>query len=228
MAGLVEAATCRRAILLRHFGEEPQEHCGNCDTCIDPPDILDVTQLTQKLLSAVYRTGQSYGIGHVEKVLRGRDDERVRQRGHDALSVFIVNEEEAPLLRHVVRAAMAQDMLATTEHSGLALGPGARAVLKGERDVIIAKPPLKRRRPRRGSEMNPIGDPLFEALRAKRAELARENDIPAYIIFHDSVLREIAASRPANLNEMAGMPGIGAKKLETYGEDFCEVVRAFG
>ncbi|MEO1731033.1 MAG: DNA helicase RecQ [Pseudomonadota bacterium] len=229
LAGLVEASTCRRAILLRHFDEEPEEFCGNCDICLDPPQVLDVTEIAQKLLSAVYRTGQSFGFGHVEKVLLGHEDDRIRQRGHDALSVFgILSEEEAPLLRHVQRAAMAQDMLATTEHGGLSLGPGARPVLKGEREVSITEPPKKKRRQRKTSEANPTGDPLFEALRAKRAELARANGIPAYIIFHDSVLREIAAAKPGSLDTMAHLPGIGAKKLETYGEDFCAVVRSFG
>ena len=229
LAGLVEASSCRRAILLKHFGESPSETCGNCDICLDPPKVLDVTQVMQKLLSAVYRTGQSYGIGHVEKVLTGRDDDRVRQRGHDALSVFgILSEEEAPLLRPAMRAAVANEMLVSTEHGGLALGPAARAVLKGEQQVTVAEPRKKPRRQRKGSGANPSGDPLFEALRAKRAELAKANGIPAYIIFHDSVLRELAASRPADLEAMAQVPGIGAKKLDTYGEDFCEVVRRFG
>ncbi len=232
LAGLIEAPTCRRAILLRHFGEEPPATCGNCDNCMDPPRVLDATQVAQKLLSAVYRTGQSFGIGHVEKVLLGSEDERVRQRGHDKLSVFgILTEDEAPLLRPVMRAAMAQEMLVATQHSGLALGPGARAVLKGERDLTIAQPTKTARRSRRrngsGSTSNPAGNPLFEALRARRAAMAKEQGIPAYIICHDSVLRDIAHIQPTSLEEMAGITGIGARKLETYGDDFCEVVRQF-
>ncbi|MEO0642365.1 MAG: DNA helicase RecQ [Pseudomonadota bacterium] len=228
LAGLVEATTCRRAILLRHFGESPDAACGNCDICLDPPRVIDATEIAQKLLSAVYRTGQSFGMGHVEKVLLGRDDDRVRQRGHDELSVFgIVGEEDAPLLRPVMRAAMAQEMLGTTEHGGLALGPAARAVLKGERAVTIPEHPTKKKsRTRSGAANNPVGDPLFEALRAKRAELARAQGIPAYIIFHDSVLREIAAARPADRAQLEGVPGIGAKKLETYGDAFLGVVQA--
>ena len=228
LAGLLEASTCRRNILLRHFGEDPAQPCGNCDICLDPPKVIDVTQLAQKLLSAVYRTGQSFGIGHIEKVLQGREDDRVLQRGHERLSVFgILTEDEAPLLRSVMRAGLAHEMLVTTEHGGLALGPAARDVLKGERSVTIAEPPPKRRRTRNTAAPNPSGDPLFEALRARRAELARANGIPAYIIFHDSVLRAMAQEKPANLAAMAGLPGIGAKKLETYGEDFCAVVRSF-
>ncbi|NQX94308.1 MAG: RecQ family ATP-dependent DNA helicase, partial [Erythrobacter sp.] len=228
LAGLLEASSCRRNILLRHFGEDPQKPCGNCDICLDPPKVLDVTQIAQKLLSAVYRTGQSFGIGHIEKVLQGRDDDRVRQRGHDALSVFgILSEEEAPLLRSVMRSAMAHEMLVTTEHGGLALGPAARGVLKGERTVTIAEPPPKKRRSRRNVSANPTGDPLFEALRARRAELAKANGIPAYIVFHDGVLRLMAEEKPVSTDAMAGLAGIGAKKLETYGEDFCEIIRQF-
>ncbi|QUL37701.1 DNA helicase RecQ [Erythrobacter sp. JK5] len=230
LAALVEAPTCRRAILLRHFGEEPPEQCGNCDNCETPPKVVDVTEVSQKLLSAVYRTGQSFGIGHVEKVLLGRDDERVTQRGHDRLSVFgILREAEAPLLRPAMRTLMAHEMLVTTDHGGLALGAGARAVLKGERSVTIAEPPPKARRQRggaRGSEPNPVGDPLFEALRERRKTLAQEHNVPAYVIFHDSVLRAMASERPTSLAAMGGLSGVGAKKLETYGEAFCEVVRA--
>ncbi|MEM9312356.1 MAG: DNA helicase RecQ [Pseudomonadota bacterium] len=227
LAGLVEASTCRRAILLRHFGEDPPKACGNCDICLDPPKLIEATQIAQKLLSAVYRTGQSFGIGHIEKVLLGQEDDRVRQRGHNALSVFgILTSDEAPLLRSVMRAAMAQDMLVTNEHGGLALGPEARPVLKGERTVTIAeRPKTKKGRQRNRAMSNPVGDPLFEALRAKRAELARTQGIPAYIIFHDSVLREIASARPASREDLAHVPGIGVKKLETYGDDFVAVVR---
>ncbi|WP_298469992.1 DNA helicase RecQ [uncultured Erythrobacter sp.] len=231
LAALVESPTCRRAILLKHFGENPPETCGNCDNCESPPQVLDVTQIAQKLLSAVYRTGQSFGIGHIEKVLLGRDDDRVRQRGHDSLSVFgILGEEDARLLRPVMRALMAHEMLTTTEHGGLALGEMARPVLKGEREVTIAEPPKKKRRQRGGrggSQANPVGDPLFDALRAKRAELAKANNVPAYVIFHDSVLRAMAAQKPTTLAAMGELSGVGAKKLDTYGEAFCEVVQQF-
>jgi len=228
LAGLVESPACRRAILLKHFGEDPPEVCGNCDNCESPPQVLDVTEVAQKLLSAVYRTGQSFGIGHVEKVLLGRDDDRVRQRGHDALTVFgILSEEDAQLLRPAMRTLMAHEMLVTTDHGGLALGEMARAVLKGERAVLIAEPPKKRRRQRRGSEANPIGDPLFDALRECRKGLAQANNVPAYVIFHDSVLREMASIRPTTLTAMGELSGIGAKKLESYGQSFCEVVCEF-
>ncbi|MEM7665190.1 MAG: DNA helicase RecQ [Pseudomonadota bacterium] len=228
LAALVEAPTCRRAILLRHFGETPPETCGNCDNCENPPQVLDVTETARKLLSAAYRTGQSFGIGHLEKVLLGRDDDRVRQRGHDTLSVFgILGDEEAPLLRPVMRTLMAHEMLVPTEHGGLAVGELARPVLRGDGAVLIAEPPKKQRRNARGGTPNPVGDPLFDALREKRKELAKANNVPAYVIFHDSVLRAMASDRPQSLAAMGELPGIGAKKLENYGEHFCEVVRDF-
>ncbi|MFL0355528.1 DNA helicase RecQ [Erythrobacter sp. GH1-10] len=226
LAALVEAPTCRRAILLRHFGEEPPRTCGNCDNCLEPPKVIDVTETARKLLSAVYRTGQSFGLGHVEKVLLGRDDDRVIQRGHDKLSVFgILGEDEAPLLKPVMRNLMAHEMLVATDHGGMALGSTAREVLRDERAVLIAEPPAKKRRQRKGAEANPVGNPLFDALRAKRAELAKERGIPAYIIFHDSVLRAMAAERPETLSELSRIQGVGDKKLETWGAEFVDVVR---
>jgi len=230
LAALVEAPTCRRAILLRHFGEHPPEACGNCDNCLEPPQVRDASELARKLLSAVYRTGQSFGIGHIEKVLTGQSDERIESRAHDKLSVFgIVGREEAALLRPLARTLMARGMLAATEHGGLMLGPEARAVLKGEAGVAMAEPPARSRRTRRerqrGDMANPVGNPLFEALRDKRKALAAEHGLPAYVIFHDSVLRDMAHQCPETLGELAGIPGVGAKKLETWGPDFVAVIR---
>jgi ATP-dependent DNA helicase RecQ len=231
LAALVETPECRRAVLLRHFGEQPPEACGNCDNCCNPPQVVDASELARKLLSAVYRTGQSYGLGHIEKVLTGQADDRITTRGHDALSVFgIVGAAEAPLLRPLARTLVAQGMLAATEHGGLMLGPEARPVLKGERDVSIAQPPPRPRRQRGAREAssesaNPIGNPLFEALRAKRKALAAEHGIPAYVIFHDSVLRAMAHECPETLGEVGRIPGVGAKKLETWGPDFIAVIK---
>jgi ATP-dependent DNA helicase RecQ len=228
LANLVECAGCRRAVLLRHFDEDPAATCGNCDNCLNPPKVLDATEVAQKLLSAVYRTGQSFGIGHVEKVLLGREDDRVLQRGHDRLSVFgIVGDEDAALLRPVTRHLTAHEMLVTTEHGGLALGPQARSVLKGERSVLVAEPPKKTRKRRGGSAANPVGDPLFEALRERRASLAKENGIPAYIIFHDSVLRAMASDRPHTIAQLGELQGVGEKKLDTWGDAFLQVIRDF-
>ncbi len=228
LAQLVESAGCRRAHLLRHFGEDPPETCGNCDNCLDAPGVADVTTLAQKLLSAVYRTGQSFGFGHIEKVLLGQSDERVTARGHDRLSVFgIVDTEEAHHLRPLSRALQARGSLLPTEHGGLMLGGDAKAILKGEAAVLIALTPKSERRGRkqRNAAVNPVGNPLFEALRELRRELAQEAGLPPYVIFHDATLREMATTRPATLAQLGEVSGVGSRKLEAYGDAFLNVIR---
>ena len=227
LAGLVETAGCRRAVLLRHFGEDPPETCGNCDNCLGPPQVIDVTRLAQKLLSAVYRTGQSFGFGHLQKVLTGVEDERVRSKGHDRLSVFgIVEGEESALLQPVSRALQVRGSLVQTEHGGLALAGDARDILSGKNAIGITRPPerSRTRKGRGGSTPNPVDDPLFDALRALRRDLAAEAGVPPYVVFHDAALRSMAAGRPVNLAEMSQIPGVGAKKLEAYGEAFLRVI----
>ncbi|HQN54206.1 MAG TPA: DNA helicase RecQ [Novosphingobium sp.] len=233
LAALIETGGCRRALLLRHFGEDPPATCGNCDNCLDAPGIADVSELARKLLSAVYRTGQSFGFGHIEKVLTGIADDRILQRGHDQLSVFgIVPAEEAPMLRPLVRALQARGSLVPTEHGGLALGGDAREVLKGEVPVLIALQPKrektrKGRRDRGAGTPLPVGDPLFEALRALRRELAQEAGVPPYVIFHDSTLREMAEVRPASLAALGEIGGVGTRKLEAYGDAFLGIIRQY-
>jgi ATP-dependent DNA helicase RecQ len=230
LAALVETPGCRRAVLLRHFGEDPPPLCGNCDNCLDAPGVIDATELARKLLSAVYRTGQSFGLKHVLKVLTGVADERVRQRGHDTLSVFdIVGADEAPLLQPLARALQARGSLVATEHGGLQLGGAAKAILKGEAAVEIARPAATAKKGRgRSGTSNPVGDPLFEALRSLRRDLAAEAQLPPYVIFHDAVLREMAAARPTSLRDLGKLPGIGARKLESYGDAFLAVIRRAG
>ncbi|MBX9728349.1 MAG: HRDC domain-containing protein, partial [Sphingopyxis sp.] len=232
LAALVESPGCRRAILLRHFGEDPPERCGNCDNCLSAPQVTDASVLAQKLLSAVYRTGQSFGVGHIVNVLVGNADDRIRQRGHDQLSVHgIVGPDDAPLLRPLARWLLAHDALAETEHGGLMLGPAARAILKGETGVeLVAPAPRGRRRKdvrQGGGGINPVGDPLFDALRATRRELAVEAGVPPYVIFHDSVLRDMAGFKPATRAALAELPGVGQRKLEAWGDAFLEVIRRY-
>lgn len=231
LAGLVETATCRRAVLLRYFGEDPPARCGNCDNCLSAPGVRDATELARKLLSAVYRTGQRFGVGHLEKVLTGAPDERIERLGHDRLSVYgIADADEAKLLKPVARSLQARGTLIANEHGGLALGGDARAILRGEAKVeVVLAPEGERQRKRRGGSVeNPIGDPLFEALREKRRALASERAVPPYIVFSDAVLREMAERRPTTLAAMSTIPGIGARKLADYGDAFLTVIGEHG
>ncbi|MBN8819901.1 MAG: DNA helicase RecQ [Sphingomonas sp.] len=228
LGALVETAGCRRAVLLRHFGEDPAPVCGNCDNCLAPPASIDATLTAQKLLSAVHRTGQSFGLGHIEAVLTGKSNDRIVQRGHDALSVFgIVTGEEAALIKPVARHLQVHDALTTSEHGGLMLGPVARPYLKGETRVELVLPPARERRRKRDNSANPVGDPIFDALRECRRELAIEAGVPPYVIFHDSTLRDMARIRPKSLRDMALVSGIGERKLEAYGDAFLAVLRRF-
>ncbi|MEA3538330.1 MAG: DNA helicase RecQ [Pseudomonadota bacterium] len=229
LGALVETGGCRRAVLLKHFGESPPQTCDNCDNCLNPPASIDATETARKFLSAVYRTGQSYGIGHLEEVLTGKASDKVRARGHDSLTVFgIVSAEEAPLLKPVSRALLVHEAVTPTEHGGLALGPGARAILRGEESVTLVLPPRRERTGRRKQQAdNPVGDPLFEALRACRRALAEEAGVPPYVIFHDSTLREMAAARPTSRAGLSEISGVGARKLDAYGDRFIETIRAF-
>jgi ATP-dependent DNA helicase RecQ len=225
LAMLCEAATCRRAILLRHFGEQPSERCGNCDNCLNPPDALDVTETARKLLSAVYRTGQRFGVGHLADVLAGKANDRAVSLGHDRLSVFgIAGVEEQRLIKPLARALLARDALAADEHGGLSLGPSARPILRGEVEVPLVLPPKRERRRRARAGQDWPDDPLFDALRACRRELAREQDVPPYVIFHDATLRDMAMLKPRSLSEMAMVSGVGERKLEAYGAAFLEVI----
>ncbi|MBC9034661.1 DNA helicase RecQ [Sphingomonas sp. JC676] len=229
LGALVETGGCRRRILLKHFGEgDTPEQCGNCDNCLTPPAAIDATVTAQKFLSAVFRTGMSFGVGYIESILLGQSSERSLMNGHEALSVFgIVDGDEAALLKPVSRALLLRDALRTNEHGGLEFGPGARPILKGEADLSLVLPPKRERRSRRGKPgaPNPIGNPLFEALRSRRREIAQETGLPPYVIFHDSVLRDMATTRPASLAELGRIAGVGARKLEAYGEDFLTVIR---
>ncbi|MDF2605565.1 DNA helicase RecQ [Sphingomonas sp.] len=226
LGALAETAGCRRRILLAHFGESPPATCGNCDNCLSPPNAIDATETARKYLSAVFRTGQSYGATYVEEVLTGKSSERSLMNGHEALSVWnIVDAEEAAMLKPVGRALLLRDALRTNPHGGLEFGPAARGLIKGEDTLKLVIPPKRARRRRGDQTANPVNDPLFEALRACRRELAQEAGVPPYVIFHDSVLREMAATRPASLSALGRLTGVGQRKLDAYGEPFLRVIR---
>jgi ATP-dependent DNA helicase RecQ len=229
LGALVETAGCRRRILLKHFGEDAPENCGNCDNCLSPPSAIDATVTAQKILSAVFRTEMRFGAGYIESILLGQSTERSLMNGHENLSVFgIVDGEEAAMIKPVTRALLLRDALRANEHGGLEFGPGARGILKGGEKLALVLPPKRERKRRAGSRdtgTNPIGDPLFEALRVRRRELAQEAQVPPYIVFADAVLRDMAAARPDSLSAMSRISGVGARKLEAYGDAFLQVIR---
>ena len=226
LAGLAENAACRRAILLRHFGEDPPASCGNCDNCLSPPTAVDATLAAQKLLSAAFRTEMRFGVGHLTDVLAGRETDKVLNFGHQRLSVFgIADEAELALVKPVARALLARDALRADDFGGLSFGPAAKAILKGDETVEVVLPP-KRTKKRGGASRDYPHDPLFEALRARRRELAAEAGVPPYVIFHDSTLREMAELKPITLQALSRVSGVGEAKLDRYGAAFVEVIDA--
>ena len=236
LGGLVEAAGCRRRVLLSYFGEAPAVDCGNCDNCLSPRATVDATELARKYLSAVFRTGQLFGAGYVEQVLTAKSSERTLMNGHEALSVWglVGDENEAALLKPLGRALLARDALRANEHGGLEFGPGARAILKESAPVDLAVPPPRQSRDGRNRRRRdaPVTEdaadaPLFEALRAKRRELAQEGGVPPFIIFTDVTLREMAARKPRSLTEFGMLSGVGSRKLDAYGDAFLQVIRVF-
>jgi ATP-dependent DNA helicase RecQ len=233
MLGLCETAECRRVRLLGYFGEASSP-CANCDTCLDPPATFDGTIAAQQLLSCVYRTGQRFGAMHVIDVLRGEATDKVTSRGHEALSTFGIGRERSDReWRAIARQCIALGLLAVDHdaYGALRLTAESRAVLKGERNVALRAWREARQSPRRAKAASAAADlpreaqELFERLRAWRLEAARRHGVPAYVIFHDATLREIARARPASLEVLRAIPGIGARKLEAYGAEIVGLVR---
>lgn len=238
MLALCETVGCRRQNLLNYFGQDA-EPCGNCDTCLTPPDTWDGLVAAQKLLSTIVRLqrerGQAFGAGHLIDILRGADTDRIRQQGHDRLATYGIGADLTEQdWRSVVRQLLARGILvAQGEYGTLALGDAAAGVLRGEaavplrRDVLGRTGGTARVRKAAASEAVAVGDrDLFEALREWRAGVARENGVPAYIVFGDATLRALAEHRPASVADLDGITGIGAKKREAYGEAVLEVVAA--
>ena len=234
LVGLAEAAGCRRVRLLAYFGETSAP-CGNCDTCLHPPRVWDGTAAAQMALSCAYRTGQRFGAGHLIDVLRGNPTERVLQYRHDQLTTWNIGAELTDKQwRAVFRQLIALGYLeADAEAFGaFRLTGAARGVLKGEVAVTLreaAERPRKRERGRKAAvaagPRNAAPGPLLLALREWRAATAREHGVPAYVVFHDATLEAIAAARPATLDGLRGISGIGAKKLERYGAALLLIVK---
>jgi len=238
LVGFAEASTCRRQLLLAHFGERLAEPCGNCDVCLEPARSSDATEPVRKALSAVYRTGERFGAAHLVDVLLGADTERVRALGHDRLTVHGVGGElDRAQWRSLFRQIVAAGLLEPDPegHGGLRLGPDekVRPVLRGERRVELRLPPpaAERRRDRRraaagGAPSVDAGDDdLLAALKAWRRDLARAQGVPPYLVFHDRTLVEIAARYPATREELSGVTGIGRAKLERHGDAVLALLR---
>ena len=238
MLGLCETLSCRRMRLLEYFGE-PSTPCGNCDTCLIPPVSFDGTVPVQKLLSTIYRVDQRFAAGHVIEVLRGVETDRIKTWHHDALSVFGIGadrseQEWRAILRQVIALG-----LVTVDHeqfSSLKLTEAARPVLKGGQKVQLRQyqKPIKAKAPSRTAkgyvemDLSPREQAIFDKLRWWRVETARAHNVPAYVIFVDATLREIAKARPVSLNELRGVSGVGEKKLASYGEEIVNLIIEMG
>jgi ATP-dependent DNA helicase RecQ len=234
MLGLCETLSCRRMRLLEYFGERSGP-CGNCDTCLIPPTSFDATVPVQKLLSAIYRVDQRFAAGHVIDVLRGASSERIVQWHHDRLSVFGVGAERSEQeWRAIVRQTIALGLV-TVDHdafSSLKLTEAARAVLKGEQNVQMRQyqKPVKPKRtsaPRaryEEMELSKSEQAIFDKLRWWRVETARAHGVPAYVVFQDATLREIAKVKPTSLDQLRGVSGVGEKKLTSYGDEIVGLI----
>jgi ATP-dependent DNA helicase RecQ len=221
--------------LLRYFGDHLEEPCGNCDTCLNPPKTWDGTVAVQKALSCVFRTGQRFGVTYLIDVLRGVENERIIRQGHNRVSTFGIGQDlSAAEWKTVFRQLVANGFLrADPEGFGsLQLTESCRPLLRGERKTELRLDPVQtkaakrsgitRRRPTTENIADPAG---WEALRARRKELADQQGVPPYVIFHDATLMEMLERKPQNLDELSTINGVGAAKLDKYGEAFLEVVR---
>jgi ATP-dependent DNA helicase RecQ len=228
LLGLAEALECRRASLLRYFGEKA-EPCGNCDLCDTPPETFDGTQAVRKALSAILRTEERFGAGHLIDILIGNATEKVQARGHDQLPTFGVGRDlERRNWQGVFRQIMGHDLVRPDpeRHGALRMTDKARPILRDEDAITLRRDTLvsKSRRPAAKALVSEEDAPLLSALKAKRRALAEAAKVPAYMVFNDRSLIEMAEKRPNGLDDMAAIGGVGAKKLEKYGRDFLSVI----
>jgi ATP-dependent DNA helicase RecQ len=228
LLGLAEALECRRKNLLAYF-DETEVTCGKCDLCDTPVDVFDGTVAVRKALSAILRTKEWFGSGHLIDILLGAQTEKIRERGHDSLPTYGVGREYSkPQWQAVFRQMMGHDLIRPdpTRHGALRMTDAALPILRDEAKISLRRDTIKSatRRPAVKAMVSDEDAPLLSALKAKRRGLAEAAKVPAYIIFNDKTLIEMAEKRPANLDAMAGISGIGAKKLDSYGDAFLEVI----
>ncbi len=245
MLGLCEVTQCRRQVLLRYFGDTLDQPCGNCDTCLNPPETWDGKVAVQKALSCVFRTGQRFGVTYLIDVLRGSENERILQSGHQAVSTYGIGQElSANEWKSVFRQLVANGYLRADPegYGALQLTEACRPLLKGEVAIELRKDPIQKPARTRGTtggtnaggsgRSRKFADEVedkeaWEALRACRKALAEEKGVPPYVIFHDATLFEILGKQPASLAEMADITGVGAAKLEKYGDQFLAALKPF-
>ena len=233
MLALCEQRHCRRQSILAYFDEPLKEPCGNCDTCLSPPESWDATEPARKALSCVYKTGQRFGVNYVIDVLLGKDNARIKQFQHDTVSTYgigkDVHEQE---WRSLFRQLIALGYIATDidGHGAIKLVEQSRPLLRGEIELILRKPQqdktTSKKKGKSKTSLRSVDEPLFELLREHRLELANEYGVPPYIIFHDSTLEEMAKTRPATLEAMRYISGIGEQKLDKYGKSFLTIILA--
>ncbi|MEH0743306.1 ATP-dependent DNA helicase RecQ [Vibrio cholerae] len=231
MSAFAEAQTCRRQVLLNYFGEYRQEPCGNCDICLDPPKHFDATEQAQKALSCVYRVNQSFGIGYVVEVLRGMQNIRIRENGHDQLSTYGLGRENShdywvSIFRQLIHKGLLSQNI--TRNSTLQLTEEARPLLKGERTLELAVPRLDTaaRAARSDKLANKHYDKkLFAKLRKLRKSIADEDGLPPYVVFSDATLMDMAEILPTSYGEMLAVNGVGQRKLEKYADPFLDLIQ---
>ena len=235
LLGWCEVTTCRRRALLEYFGDRLAEDCGNCDICLSPPRTWDGTVEAQKLLSCVYRTGQYFGAGHVIDVLRGKDTPKVRQHRHGSLSTYGIGEERsATEWRSILRQLLVRGYLRSEaqRYGALRLTGKSRALLRGDEQVRLREDVSAKRQTKVARKASyappPEEQPLWDALRECRAKLASEAGVPAYVIFHDATLKEMVRLRPASLEDLLAVHGVGQRKLDRYGAVFLDVLSQGG
>ena len=237
LLALCEATTCRRTRLLEYFGETAvTTACGNCDVCLNPPQVWDGTVAAQKALSCTFRTGQRFGAGHLIDVLRGNDTERVRQWAHDQVSTFGIGKElEEKTWRAVYRQLAALGLLTAdgSGHGSLRLTTASRAVLTGNQTVLLRLQPERKKtmakamamREDKFATLDSTARILWGRLRAWRTDIAKKHSVPAYVVLHDATLEELVRLRPQTESELRQVPGIGKRKLESYGDTLLEILR---
>lgn len=230
MGAFAQAQTCRRLVLLNYFGENRQTPCGNCDICLDPPKQYDGLVEAQQALSCIYRAGQRFGLGYIVDVLRGSNNQRIREYGHDKLAVYGIGKDKSQehwvsVLRQLIHLGLITQNIAN--YSALQLTESARPVLRGEVPLQLAVPRIQNIKPRQTARSygGNYDKKLFAKLRKLRKSIADEENIPPFVVFNDATLIEMAEQCPVRANDLLLINGVGERKLERFGDAFMALIR---